>query len=86
MTALRWFDCEHLPRPLQEVVKPFKHLASEIYQIDASRLGEHTDHSLVASDEVDAALRKLLEAKDCAVRAYIAMQDHKHYQRNEVAK
>lgn len=55
---LRFFSYAHLPAPLQEVSKPFHTLANEI----ANRPTLHYD-------ELEAALRKLLEAKDCAVRA-----------------
>jgi hypothetical protein len=54
---LQYFEWEHLPARLAGVSRPFCDLA----------------HALVAelprSPEVTAALRKLLEAKDCAVRA-----------------
>ena len=54
---LRFFEFEHLPRPLQEVSAPFSDLALEM----ADRLPD--------SPETTVCLRKLLEAKDCAVRA-----------------
>ena len=54
---MRFFVTEHLPPHLQIVSEPFRALA----------------HMLVAdippSAELTAGLRKLLEAKDCAVRA-----------------
>lgn len=55
---LEFFSYEHLPVHLQEISKPFATLASEM----AERGGNHPQ-------EVAAGLRKLLEAKDCAVRA-----------------
>lgn len=58
---LRWFDSSHLPAHLQAVVKPFEELAK---LLDLRLLSPF-------SDEPDMALRKLLEAKDCAVRAAI---------------
>lgn len=54
---LRWFHYEHLPPKLQAVSEPFCDLAREM--ID--RLPRNAERS--------AGLRKLLEAKDCAVRA-----------------
>lgn len=54
---LRYFAYEHLPLDLQAVSKPFSDLAHFV------------DEKLIASEETTAALRKLLEAKDCAVRA-----------------
>ena len=58
-STLRFFDRTHLPAHLQEIVRPFAALAHEI----ADRGGDPA--------EVHAAIRKLLEAKDCAVRAAI---------------
>jgi len=56
---LQFFEHGHLPQHLQDVAAPFHALA----------------HTLVASlprnPERTVALRKLLEAKDCAVRAVI---------------
>lgn len=56
---LKYFKFDHLPEHLQEVSKDFSELAHQM----ALRGGE--------SAEVIAGLRKLLEAKDCAVRAII---------------
>jgi hypothetical protein len=53
---LRYFEYHHLPAHLQEVSKPFSDLANEVAQ------RSHNAESVVA-------LRKLLEAKDAAVRA-----------------
>ena len=58
-STLRFFDCSHLPPHLQAVVGGFAALAYEV----ASRGGDPA--------EMHACLRKLLEAKDCAVRAMI---------------
>jgi len=56
---LKFFAYEHLPERLHDVSMPFCKLAKEI----ATRTcGEQ-------STETDVALRKLLEAKDAAVRA-----------------
>lgn len=54
---LRNFAYEHLPPHLQEVSIPFSSLAKQIAE------------RAPANPETSAALRKLLEAKDCAVRA-----------------
>jgi len=54
---LRHFTYEHLPQPLAEVSRPFCDLAAQI------------DNELEDCAEKTMALRKLLEAKDCAVRA-----------------
>lgn len=57
---LQFFSWEHLPAHLQEVSQPFGELAHQIVN-DLPRNPERT-----------VALRKLLEAKDCAVRAKLA--------------
>lgn len=58
---LQFFSYSHLmPTELQEVSMPFKALADAIVDI------------LPRNPERTVALRKLLEAKDAAVRAYIA--------------
>ncbi len=54
---MKWFAFEHLPEHLQAVSKPFHDLARGI-----------TD-TLDGGPERTVALRKLLEAKDAAVRA-----------------
>lgn len=54
---LRYFAFAHLPPHLEEVSKPFFELASWL------------DAAVPDSAEKSAGLRKLLEAKDCAVRA-----------------
>lgn len=54
---LKFFAYSHLPEHLQTVSKPFHDLAS------------HIDESIPSNPERTVALRKLLEAKDCAVRA-----------------
>lgn len=53
---LKYFAYEHLPPQLQDISKPFCDLAREV----AQRPG---------GPELTVCLRKLLEAKDCAVRA-----------------
>lgn len=56
---LPFFAFEHLPERLQDVSRPFGELARKV----ASEL---------EGPEAAACLRKLLEAKDCAVRAALA--------------
>jgi hypothetical protein len=57
--VLQFFAYEHLPVHLQSVSAPFHELAHEIAQ--QSR-----------NPETTVALRKLLESKDAAVRAFVA--------------
>lgn len=54
---LELFEYRHLPEHLQQISKPFHDLANKIAQEDVQRGAEQT-----------TCLRKLLEAKDCAVR------------------
>lgn len=56
---LQFFAYEHLPPHLQEVSRWFHQLARDICM------------NLPSNPERTVALRKLLEAKDCAVRAVI---------------
>jgi len=58
-SMMQFFTYAHLPPHLQEVSKPFCDLAEQIVT-DLPRNPERT-----------VALRKLLEAKDCAVRALL---------------
>lgn len=54
---MRYFDYEHLPAHLQAVSRPIGDVAREM------------DRALPDGPEKSAGLRKLLEAKDCLVRA-----------------
>lgn len=54
---LRYFSYSHLPDYLQKVSEPFYTLADDL------------DARLPECAEKSAGLRKLLEAKDCMVRA-----------------
>jgi hypothetical protein len=54
---LRYFAFEHLPPDLQEVSRPIGELAAQMAD------------TLPPGAELTAGLRKLLEAKDCFVRA-----------------
>jgi hypothetical protein len=56
----QFFAFEHLPAPLQAVSRPFGELARMVVD------------TLPRNPERTVALRKLLEAKDAAVRAFIA--------------
>lgn len=58
---LKYFKYDHLPTHLQEISKPFSELAE--------KMADTIQGDNIA--EVTAGLRKLLEAKDCAVRAMI---------------
>lgn len=57
--VLRYFEYDHLPERLQEYSAPFAELAHEV-------VGHLSD-----GPELTAGLRKLLEAKDCIVRAAV---------------
>ena len=54
---MKFFNYEHLPEKLQVVSKPIGDLAREM------------NEKLPDGAEKSAGLRKLLEAKDCLVRA-----------------
>lgn len=54
---LKWFEFAHLPPHLQEISKPFGELAKSLCEV------------VEPGPERTVALRKLLEAKDAAVRA-----------------
>lgn len=58
--VMQYFEYEHLPAHLQEVSKPVAELA------------EHMSKELPGNPELTAGLRKLLEAKDCFVRAKLS--------------
>lgn len=59
---MQFFAFEHLPERLQAVSKPFGEMAQQIVD------------TLPRNPERTVALRKLLEAKDAAVRALIAKE------------
>lgn len=62
MTILRYFIYEHLPANLQEVAKPIAELAGYMA-------------ALPSCTEREVGMRKLLEAKDCFVRAKLEDRD-----------
>ena len=55
---MQFFTYAHLPPQLQEISRPFSEMAQRIM-------------TLPRNAERSTALRKLLEAKDCAVRAVL---------------
>lgn len=59
---MQFFGYAHLPAAMQAVSKPFGDLA------------EHIVATVPRNPERTVALRKLLEAKDAAVRAFIAKE------------
>lgn len=61
---LTFFRHSHLPEHLQEVARPIGELAN------------HMATTLPENPEVSVGLRKLLEAKDCFVRANVRPGDH----------
>lgn len=56
---LKWFAYEHLSQHLQVVSRPFGELARKVIEL------------VEGGPERTVALRKLLEAKDAAVRAHL---------------
>jgi hypothetical protein len=56
---LQFFESDHLPTELRDVSRSFQMLANEL----AGKVPSNPERTV--------ALRKLLEAKDCAVRAMI---------------
>lgn len=58
---MQFFAYQHLPAHLQEISRPFGELALRVAVLPPNA-------------ETTAALRKLLEAKDCAVRAVLAKE------------
>jgi hypothetical protein len=56
---MQFFVYGHLPKPLQEVSKPFCELAQNLVE----KLPNNTERTVM--------LRKLMEAKDCAVRSML---------------
>lgn len=55
---LRHFRFDHLPEELQTISRPFCNLAQDL-----------AENERLDGPELTVALRKLLESKDCAVRA-----------------
>lgn len=61
-TTIKFFEYKHLPEKLQEVSKSFYDLAHLL------------EDAIPDSAEKSAGMRKLLEAKDCFVRANIEVE------------
>lgn len=59
LALLRWFEYDHLPAHLQQISRPVSDLATSMVD------------QLPDGPELSTGLRKLLEAKDCLVRAAI---------------
>lgn len=59
---LQFFNYLHLPEHLQAVSQPFCALAHDL------------ENTLPENPEKTVAMRKLLEAKDCAVRAVLFVE------------
>jgi len=59
---LKYFKYSHLPKHLQEISEPFSAMANRMADV------------LPNNPETSAMLRKLLEAKDCAVRSYLEIK------------
>lgn len=62
---MQFFTYDHLPDHLKSVSKPCGDLATEMAKI------------LPSNPELTAGLRKLLEAKDCFVRAQLVANKNK---------
>ncbi|MGA0617550.1 hypothetical protein [Paracoccus sp. KR1-242] len=60
---LKWLRHDHLPPHLQAVVQPIDQLAQQL------------DADLAGGPEKTAGMRKLIEAKDCFVRARIEQDE-----------
>jgi len=74
---LQFFAYEHLPPKLQSVSKPFCDLARDLVgqaHPHARTNVEAPEFPLPRNPERTVALRKLLEAKDAAVRAVLAKE------------
>lgn len=56
---LQFFKYDHLPEHLQKISKPFADMAIDMF------------YKLPSNPERTMCIRKLLEAKDCAVRANV---------------
>ena len=65
LKILEYFKYDHLPEHLQKISKPFYELAIKL----ATELPD-SQRNIIGGEKY-FALRKLLEAKDCAVRSYL---------------
>ena len=57
--VLRFFGYDHLPPAAQAISRPFAEMAERIVE------------TIPYDPEREVALRKLLEAKDCTIRAFM---------------
>lgn len=65
---LKFFNYDHLPPHLQKVSKPFSDLAHSLaVDLDTYDIG--------AGAQLNRSIQKLLEAKDCAVRAALVKEN-----------
>lgn len=71
---MQFFRYEHLKPELQAISKPFCDLARIITADAEMPEGTPVQFPLPRNAERTVALRKLLEAKDAAVRAYLAVE------------
>ena len=70
---LQFFAYEHLPPHLQAVSRPFCKLARQLVEpSEVTGAAPPNQFPLPRNPERTVALRKLLEAKDAAVRALVA--------------
>jgi hypothetical protein len=74
VSIMRWFDHGHLPARLAAVAAPCAELAA------------HAVATLPDGPELTAGLRKLLEAKDCLVRAELDRTGERVIPRDEDTK
>lgn len=65
--VIQFFAFDHLPEPLRTVSGEFAALATKVM------------NNCPDDPETVHALRKLLEAKDCAVRAMVSVRNRKQY-------
>ena len=61
---MRWFDSSHLPEYLKRIMEECAHLARYM-----------DEHLSSQSSEKEAGMRKLMEAKDCFVRARVQARE-----------
>jgi predicted RNA polymerase sigma factor len=74
VSIMRWFEHGHLPARLAAVAAPCADLATQMVEV------------LPDGPELTAGLRKLLEAKDCLVRAELDRTGERVIPRDEDPK
>lgn len=65
--ALTYFSFAHLPPHLQRISKPFHDLAHNM--VDEVMDAENAEAMQAPGSQLSLGLQKLIEAKDCLVRA-----------------